>query len=211
MRTTHALALVLLVASSAALAQSPWYAGAAAGVSIIQFDDDILPITGAPGTTLTKDEDGTSFKVFGGYRIIRNLAIEAGYQDLGKFSAKRSVTGDPASSVSANFKSSGAFLDVRGIFPLRGGRWDLYGKAGVMRTMTKADFSASGGVVLNPAIDRSPTASEWNVRLGLGAELRLDDKVSLRADLERVLDVGKHDTTGEGDVDVVSIGLTFRF
>jgi opacity protein-like surface antigen len=64
--------------------------------------------------------------------------------------------------------------------------------------------------VLAPGVSRSQEASEVEFKFGIGASYSFTRNLALRAEFERFLDVGDSDT-GEGDVDLISIGVTFRF
>ena len=86
--------------ASPALAQDTghYYGGASIGQSRTEMDTSrttgiLLP--GVAATGAATDKTGNAFKVFGGYQINRNLAIEGGYFDLGKngFTAATSPAG----------------------------------------------------------------------------------------------------------------------
>src|ERR1041385_8616108 len=100
-----------------ALAQQPyrgWFAGISAGQSSADIDSSSsLRILGAPASTLSSDDTDTGFRLYGGYRFNRHLAVEIGYADLGTFTATRSI--NPPGVPGA----------VRGTFDVRG----TYGQA----------------------------------------------------------------------------------
>src|SRR5262245_5537797 len=91
-----AIALVVgsLGASGSALAQSTgWYVGGGIGKSSADIDTaginaSIIRAGGAgvTGVATGTDDNDTGFKLFAGYQLNPNFAVEVGYADLGKFS-----------------------------------------------------------------------------------------------------------------------------
>lgn len=194
-------AAALLLAASAAYAQSgPWYGGVSLGQSHVKFDDESFAL---PGAGISKDESDTGFKIFAGYRFIPNFALEGGFTDFGKFGVTLSA---PGSSANFDVKISGFHLDAVGILPI--GNWDLFAKVGTINTTTKTSVSASGAFFATTSGDKK---TEWNLKYGIGAEYRITRQLGVRAEYEIAKDVGDQNTTGEGDVSLLSAGLTFRF
>lgn len=211
---------VLLLIGSVAVAFAPagalaqqraagagWYGGLSVGGSQIGMSDNILPVTGATPAGLTKDESSTGFKLFGGYQYNPNFALEGGYTDLGKFDARRNVTA-PDGFISRNMRTAGFDLAAVGIIPMQNG-FSLFGKIGVMYTMTRSSISTSSTLVPVSA-ELSPKRSEWNPKFGIGAGYDFSNGLGLRAEYERVSNVGDA-ATGEGNVGMWSLGLTKRF
>src|SRR5476649_1967799 len=84
------LATLAVIASPFAFADDPgWYGGLNVGQSRAKIDDARIMsnLLGGGATTASIDDDnrGTGFKVFGGYKLNKNFAVEGGYFDLGKF------------------------------------------------------------------------------------------------------------------------------
>jgi OOP family OmpA-OmpF porin len=155
---------------------------------------------------VSKDETDTGWKIYGGYQFAPYFAVEGGWADLGKFMATRNVTAPAAGSVSAEVEASGLFVDAVGVLPLQ--RFMLFGKLGAMYTNTETTRSTTGAVALfGPA---SSDDSELEFKMGLGASYSFTKALSIRAEWERFFEVGT-EQTGEGDVDLISVGLAFRF
>src|SRR4051794_20610604 len=92
--TAQRLSLALLAALTtlpvATLAQpSGWYAGAAVGRSAATIDDariaSGLQAQGLATSSITNRDRDTGYKLFGGYQLTPNLAVEAGLFHLGSF------------------------------------------------------------------------------------------------------------------------------
>jgi OOP family OmpA-OmpF porin len=203
------VSVALGLTSSVALAQKQvergFYVGGAVGQGIVQFSDSFLSINTAAPTTLSKDETDTAWKLFGGYRIHRNIGVEGGYTDFGKFSATRST---PTGSGSESLKISGWHLQAMGILPLRD--FDLFLKAGGVYATVKAEKSVSGTVFFAPGVDRNPKTSSLAFLGGIGAAYNFTKNFSIRTELEVTSDVG-NDSTGKGTVAMISVGGAYKF
>ena len=102
-----ATALVALPAVAQGL--NGFYAGATVGKSKARDW-----CTGADGFVVSCDDRKNAWKLFGGYQITRNFAVEAGYANLGKFSADFGG-GETALGAGVGQKSN---VDVLGISAL---------------------------------------------------------------------------------------------
>jgi OOP family OmpA-OmpF porin len=175
-----------------------FYGGAALGGSIVNISDSTF--SGAGGS-LTKDETDTAWKLFAGYRIHRNVAIEGGYTDFGEFSATRTFT--PANSATVRFKVRGFHLEGVGIIPIR--NFSILLKAGTLYSTTKTSASSTGAVTIvgNP----NSKKSEFNLKLGVGGAYEISRNWGVRVEYEQVFSVGD---TG-GDVGMLSVGGIYKF
>src|SRR5450759_3431255 len=116
---TLGLAALAVIASPFALADdSGWYGGINIGQSRAKIDDARITSSlvgqGAATTSITGDDHDTGFKLFGGYKINKNFAVEGGYFDLGRFGFTATT---PAGTLSGNIKLKGLNLDAVGILP----------------------------------------------------------------------------------------------
>ena len=109
------LAFVLLVFFSIATAEESKPRGGyiGGGIGISTFDDD-----GAFAGLRFDDEDN-SFQFHGGYKILKHLAVEARYVDLGTFSVNSLAIDVSATSIHAV-----------GIIPFAESGWELFGQLG---------------------------------------------------------------------------------
>jgi OmpA-OmpF porin, OOP family len=208
-----AVAAALVAGSTAALAQQtnkPWYGGVSIGQSKVKIEDNAFG-TPAGFTTAgtSKDETDTGYKIFVGYRFNQNFAVEGGWTDFGKFNVSQRFTVPAGSSVNASFKASGVHVDAVGIWPLQN-NFSLFGKVGGIYTEMKTSLSTSGGIAFVPGVNTSPKKSELNLKLGLGAQYDINQSIGVRAEWERASKVGDS-STGEADIDLLSVGLVYRF
>jgi OOP family OmpA-OmpF porin len=138
-----------------------------------------------PGTC---DDRGRASRLYGGYQVNRDFAIEAGYADLGSVSAGGS-----------RFDSSAWDLMAVALLPLAS-RFSLHGKAGLYY----GRVNATAGATAN-AMDRTA-----DFTFGAGAEFALNRDVGIRVDYQKYKDLGGSNV-GTSDADVLTVGAVFRF
>lgn len=205
--TLGLLALAALISPLAIAQDSGWYAGANVGRSLATIDDPRIASglqAGGLATSSISDRDRNhGFKLYGGYQLNRNFAIEGGYFDLGKFGY--TATTVPAGTLTGDIKVKGLNLDLVGIVPLTE-KFSAFGRAGVNYAQARDTFSSTGAVrVTNP----NPSKNEANFKLGLGVQYAFTDALAVRAEAERYR---INDAIGnKGHIDLVSVGLIYRF
>lgn len=205
---TLGLAALAAVASPWAMAQeSGWYGGANVGRSAATIDDarinSGLLSGGFTSSTIVDDDRSTGYKIFGGYQVNKNFAVEGGYFDLGHFGY--TATTVPAGTLNGNIKLRGLNLDLVGILPLTE-KFSAFGRAGLNYAQARDSFSGTGAVqVGNP----NPRKNDTNYKLGLGLQYALNESLAVRAEAERYR---VNDAIGnKGHVDLFSVGLVYRF
>ena len=129
------------------------------------------------------DEKDTAWKIFGGFQLTPTFAVELGYTDLGEVSA-------PGISAEATAWD----LSVLAGFPI-GEAFSIYGRLGGYRAETEASTGEDD--------------SNTGLTFGVGVGFNLSRNLGLRAEWQRYADVG--DDVDESDVDVLSIGVLWRF
>ena len=181
-----ALVSVLSLGSAPALSQDTgFYAGASFGQTKIKDFD-------CTGTTSCDDKD-TGMSIFGGYQFTKNFAVEGGYTDLGKASQS-------AGGLSASFEASGFEISAVGIFPINP-QWSVYGKLGMF--MWDLDVKTNfGGNLSEDGTD---------LTYGIGVRWSFAKNLAAQLQWQRYKDIGDDATTGKSDVDMLSVGLLFRF
>jgi opacity protein-like surface antigen len=218
------LTVVLLAAAAApTLADTGFYVGAMAGESLFHEDRsdadaaviDAFNVNGFAvlNASSTLDKTDVAFGGLVGYQFTPSLAAEAAYIDLGKLSYKSSGTvtnnGFTTFPATANLtaKAKGPTLSALGILPLSPA-WEVYGRAGLFfsKVTLTADISVSdvGG-------HDSVSANSVDPLIGVGAAWHVADRVTLRAEYTRFVNVGDKDKTGEINIDLFNLGVTYSF
>lgn len=185
--------LAILGAASALAFSGPTLAqdtGFYAGFSLGQATADDT-CTGISGPGVSCDDKDTAWKILGGYQFNRNLALEFGYIDLGEVSAS-----GPGGS--ASIESSAFELVALGILPLAD-KFSVYGKVGLYRGETDATA---------PGISLSE--SNTDLTFGIGVRYDITRNLGIRGEWQKYQDVGGGEI-GEADVDVISVGIIWRF
>ena len=205
-----AAALIALSAASTVFAadDSGVYVLGAVGSSRVAIDkaeiDSELTAVGVTGLSSTSHETDTGYKLQLGYKVNQNFAVEGGYVDLGKFTYDATFTGGTAK---ATAKATGWNIVAMGILPL-GDTFSLLGRLGVIRAKVDETASATGpgGSAL-----ASVSATKNKSTYGLGVAYNLSKSTSIRADYDRYSKLGDKNTTGEGDVDLYSLAVAYKF
>jgi opacity protein-like surface antigen len=224
-----ALGLLCLAATVGARAQSAtlpdegFYLGVGFGPSTFdqnkqEFDAGVFgSFTDAGFTVLNPvsklDDSSTEFHGLVGYRFNPNFGFELAFVDIGKLNYSATMTlaggGLPSpspGSISGDLSAKGPVLSVFGSVPLRK-RWEVFGRLGLFYADTTLGVAAS---VLNVSSSSSISARSTDTVLGIGGAFNLSRRFSIRLEYQKLKDVGDPDRTGEGDVDVIDLGLLIR-
>lgn len=185
-----------------------WYGGISVGQSRATIDDARIASGllggGIATTSIADDNRDTGGKLFGGYQFNRNVALEGGYFDLGRFGFVANTI--PAGTLTGNIRLSGLNLDLVGTLPITG-KFSAFGRVGMNYADARDTFTAAGGLlgVANPNLSKRTT----NYKYGLGLQYAVNDSLALRAEAERYR---INDAVGDkGDINLVSLGLIYRF
>ncbi|MBA3057850.1 MAG: outer membrane beta-barrel protein [Gammaproteobacteria bacterium] len=209
------MALAVMASPLASADDTGWYLGANVGQSGAVIDDAKITSNllggGFSGVTISDDDRSTGYKIFGGYQYNKYLAVEAGYFDLGKFgfTANASSPGTLGTlntgTLTGELKVKGLNLDLVGTMPLTD-KFSVFGRAGVTYAQTDDAFTGTGSVhVFNP----NPSTKDTNYKFGVGMQYAFTPALAMRAEVERYR---INDAVGnKGDIDLVSLGLIYRF
>lgn len=200
-------ALAAFASQNAMADDTGWYGGLSIGQSSANIDSariaSNLMGAGFAASAITSDDSDTGYKLFAGYKVNRNFALEGGYFDLGRFGF--AATTVPAGTLNGNIKLSGLNLDVVGILPINE-KFSAFGRAGLNYAEARDSFSGTGAVVvLNP----NPSKREANYKYGAGFQYDFTQSFGMRVEAERYR---INDAAGsKSDVDLLSLGLVYRF
>jgi len=208
---TGALGLTTLIATFlgpiAMAADTGLYAGFNFGQTRANIDDDRINENllnqGFSSVTIEDDDRDRGFKIFGGYQLHRNFAIEGGYFDLGKFGYSAMTV--PPGTLDGEIKVRGINLDLVGILPITE-QFSAFARAGVNHHKSKDTFAGTG---LVNVLDPSPRERDTNYKFGFGIQYDFTEALGLRAEAERyrINDAVENN----GDIDLYSVGLVYRF
>lgn len=181
------VAVVALLITTHALAQSPLYAGGAIGqASVKEF------CSGAAGAGIACSDSDTSWRAFAGWQASPHFALEAGYTNLGSVSASSGQN-------SFTLKASALDLSLVALLPVGNGLAP-FGRLGVYSALT--DASSNFGF--------SEGSSNTGLTYGAGLRYDLGARAALRGEWQRFQDVSGG-RLGKSDVDTLSLGVLFKF
>ena len=202
--------------------------------------NESLTFSNATLTTIasTEDENDKSWKIFTGYQLSRYLAIEAAYVNLGNYkqSGTRNITDlivfessaedspstviDIPGTIEATLKPKG--IEVTGVaisptlygISVRARAGLLFSDYAARITITENVPSFDVGASSFPAFTQVSTQSikstEIEMIAGLGVDYRANKDWSLGFHWDRYFDFGNNNT-GEGDIDVVGIDISYHY
>ena len=201
------VALAVLVSPYAIAQDTGWYGGLSVGQSRALIDDTRISSgllgSGLTATSIDDNKRDTGYKLLGGYQFNRNFSLEGGYFNLGKFGY--TATTVPLGTLKGELKYQGINLDAVGTLPFTE-KFSAFGRVGATYGETKDSFSGTGAVSVT---DPSPSKTDTNYKYGVGLQYDFTKKIAMRVEAERYR---INDAVGNrGDVDLVSVGLIYRF
>lgn len=205
------LLLVAMLACAPALAQtSGWYIGGGLGSAKADFASG--DFGGFATGTRTADDDDVSSRIFGGYRLSPNLAVEGGLAFLGSYKQRYNDGGQIAVY---DYNASALTVALAGSLPVAGG-FSLLGRVGVAFTASEMRLRRDDG---NAATVFCPdswwysacSSQSTNLYWGLGAQFDVSPRWGIRLDYDNYGEVGEEFETGRADIEVVSVNFIWRF
>jgi OOP family OmpA-OmpF porin len=163
---------------------------------------DSIDTTGITNPSL--DDTGTGIKIGGGYAFHRNVGIEVAYVDLGKATLSGRVG---TINISETFKASGLVVTAVGMVPINQ-QFSLLGRLGFINATVKDEATASLGSVSASA---SVKSTDMKMTFGIGVSYSFTPQFAVRADYDSYNKLGDNDTTGENTVDMISVGVVYKF
>jgi OOP family OmpA-OmpF porin len=168
--------------AAAAAAAATVFAAPAMGQMVADLEDPRGPYVGAG--IGSNDDSEALWRLFGGYRAHRNLAVEFGYIDLGDVT----IGSRPATAEAWE-------LVGLGILPLSE-NFSVYGKLGGYRG------EARGGGIKETRND---------LTYGIGGQYDVGRNLGVRLEWQRYTDFGGGGFGAQGDQDILSLNAIYRF
>jgi hypothetical protein len=151
-----------------------------------------------------RDTEATSWNLLAGYRFSEFFAIEAAYHDFGSLSehSPAIVPGPvPLVEVHSKMETTGASLALLGHLPLMEG-WSLYVRLGAL-------FADQKVTRRFPDSTFKDSYDSEAVLYGIGTDIELTARWSLRIDYQRYDGVGSGHGIGKADVELLSASVLF--
>ena len=175
-----ALTMMFSIAPLSAHAGDGFFVGASIGSASLDDDFDGLNV----------DDDTTSFRIVGGWRVNQYFALEAGYHDFGDFEQSFTVNGVQSK---AKLSADGFTLGVTGSLPVAY-RIEIFGRAGM--------FFWDGDAEINNVSQATP--EDTNPYFGAGISYAINAKFLVTGDWTRY-------ELESANSNVYSVGFQYRF
>ncbi len=194
------LGIAVLVVIGPASAQAPvgWMTGMSIGQSKT-FDYSV------GGPTANLDENGTAFRVFGGYTFMRNFGVAASYVDLGEIKANGPAFGGFTDTI----KVSGFDLSAMGFLPVHR-QVALFGMVGAFVWKQKVNYVDESGPW---NYDESGMTMSYGV--GANVDVTPAHTAGIHLEYQRFGKIGKDKNPSDSghryNRDMVSLGFVYRF
>jgi OOP family OmpA-OmpF porin len=210
-RTGFAVALTAVLAAAAQgawaeEADSLWNFYLGAGLGVSKLDNtacDSLESVDL-GTQQNCDDQDTGWKVYAGWKPLKNIAFEAGFVDLGSTTAKGGATNLKAE---ADGGTIAALAFVPGLEKV-----GLFIKGGYFFYEAKLSGRLAG-IPIQDLIGNDTEESDQAPFYGMGLRLPLNDSLRMNVEFERYLDIGDDSlfSGGKSDVNFYSVGAVWMF
>ena len=201
----------LLAAGQAAAQNSGWYIGGGLGATQAKLERG--DFTGLASGTYSADESDSGARVFGGYRVAPNWAVEFGIAALGSY--RHRFNAGTGTAV-YRYDASAATVAMAAQLPLAGGV-ALNGRLGAAFTATRLRSpSISGTIATNPPACQDLffddcTSTKTNFFWGLGAQFDINPRWGIRLDYDNYGTVGEEFESGRAKIESWSANAVFRF
>jgi len=206
---TASLVLVCLGLTGTASAEA-FYAGVSVGqtrgeIDSARINNELVNKLGYFTANTQGDTNDTGGRLFAGYQLHPNLAVEASYSDLGKVQWNSTVT--PAGTLSTSIRSRAYGVALVASYPFTP-RLSGYLRGGVSHTESEASLTSSGFVDLNrDNFKKTSTDGAYAV----GAQFAVSPKIAVRLEYENYRNLGSDEMGGKFQVSLTSIGVLFKF
>jgi OmpA-OmpF porin, OOP family len=167
------------------------------------------------GATSSVDDSDVAWGLQVGYRFNDYVAAEVGYVNLGEVEYEAIVTASDGVTppfpveTSLRFNTTGPTASVLGMFAIND-RFDIHGRAGILFADTRLRQR-----IRTVGADTNFSHAEFDgstqdLFAGVGAAWNINDSFSLRFEYMRFFDAGDDETSGEFDIDFITLGILFR-
>lgn len=204
------LACTLCLGSATAMAEDfGFYFDAALGQSALKdlSKSDFDSALNASIQSSTFDDKGSFWSVAAGYKACSYFAADLGFAELGaaKYRANITASGVPL-LYKASLSSSGPTLAAMGILPI-GSRFEIHGRGGLLFAKTSFKEYATDNTTSS---SYAYSAKSRDFFFGVEAAFNITQNIAAHVGAQRFLNVGDKYETGESDIDVFSLGVTFK-
>ena len=160
----------------------------------------------------TEPED-IGYQAAFGYRFNRYLAFELALAQYGDLQSTMTGEVDGGQgfvpvNLKLNFSVGGPVISGIGILPF-GDHFEIYGRVGVLFASSDREFTSR--IDGQTGAFGSAKGDSTETVLGLGATYHFNQVYSVRAEFQKIDEIGDPGKTGTEDLEIIAIGLIVRF
>jgi OmpA-OmpF porin, OOP family len=179
--------------------------------------EDILTFNDIPFQNLesSTDAEDIGYQLTFGYRFQRFFAAELGLVQYGEMvsSANGELdfgdgNGFTPAKVTYGINVGGVLFSALGIFPITD-KFEVYGRLGYLLANSKREFTSK--VEGQATLSGSAKGDSQDPVYGVGIGWNINVMYTIRAEYQKVSDIGNSDTGSTEDLDFISLGLIVRF
>lgn len=130
-------------------------------------------------SSLSSDDHDRAYRVFLGYQFNRQLGLEIGAFDLGRFSYQAGLS--PSGQVDGRLKVQGGSVDLVGSVPL-GDRVDLLLRGGAQYARTRSSWGGSGSAAATAGMG---SERKLGYKVGAGLQMAISPNFLMRVEAEQ--------------------------
>lgn len=182
---------------------SAWYLAADVGQAHYSGVSGQAP---AVGTSHVSDSD-TGYRFTGGYQFNEYWGLEASYVDFGQAETNVTVTTPVAGALSGKRQDHGFVFAGTGTYPFSD-NWSGFLRFGTIIGHVQNKVAGTGSLSTS-TVDQSST--DWKITYGIGVNWKVADNWILRAGWDQYSSLGNQNKTGENDINLMSVGIEYRF
>ena len=163
-------------------------------------------LLGSGYTCTSTDNTNNGLKLVGGYQLMDVLGFELSYLNFGGTTANATSTSTSVTAKTTFDVEGFAFAGV-GTLPVTKD-FGLIGRVGISRWKVQSEASIPGG---GSALARDTKPGFTIDNVGVGFKYGISKTMDMRVEWERFKDVGNTLITGSSDIDLITLGLLFKF
>lgn len=198
------MALAAPVVASAA-DQGNWYVGVDAGQAHYAGLAGQVAVP-AGGTSHFSDND-LGYRLTGGYQFNEYWGLEASWVDLGTAEMDITATTPTPGTLNEKAKAHGFLVAGTGTWPFND-QWSAFLRFGMINGHVDVDAAGSGSLAADTG---SQSSTDWKTIYGIGLNWNFYTNWIARIGWDQYRNLGNQNKTGEGNVNLVTIGIVYRF
>jgi len=163
--------------------------------------------------SVNTEPDDIGYQAAFGYRFNRYLAFELALAQYGDLSSTMNGEVDGGQgfvpvTLKLNFSVGGPVISGIGILPLND-HFELYGRVGVL--FASSDREVTSRIDGNNGPFGTAQGDSTEMVLGAGETWDINQVYSIRAEFQKIDEIGDPGKTGTEDLEIIAIGLIVRF